>query len=156
MTMIDAHEHHQLGGPAAAEAARRLDDLGGQARYQGKVVLDRHRLLRIMKKNDPAVYPGRYITCVHDHTKALCERAKRGGSEGLPDHGGCQPFACRNVALTAENTEALREEIRRLDARLAARPLLPPLLEHRVRSRRDEIDAFLTRNALPDDSHTSS
>ncbi|WP_394622409.1 hypothetical protein JNUCC0626_49625 (plasmid) [Lentzea sp. JNUCC 0626] len=156
MTMIDAHEHHHLGGPAATEAARRLDELGDQAHYQGKVVLDRHRLLRIMKKNDPGVYPGDYITCVHDHTKALCERAKRGRSEGLPDHGGCQPFACRNVALTAENTAALREEIRRLDGRLATSPPLPPLLHHRVLTRRNEIDVFLTRNALPHDPGASS
>lgn len=156
MTMIDAHEHHHLGGPAATEAAPRLDELGDQALYQGKVVLDRHRLLRIMKKNDPGVYPGEYITCVHDHTKALCERAKRGRSEGLPDHGGCQPFACRNVALTSENTAALHKEIRRLDARLATSPPLPPLLHHRVLSRRNEIDVFLIRNALPDEPHASS
>lgn len=156
MTMIDAHDHRHLGGPAATEAARRLDEFGDQARYQGKVVLDRHRLLRIMKKHDPGVYPGDYTTCVHDHTKALCERARHGRSERLPDHGGCKPFTCRNVALTSDNIAALREEIHRLDGRLATSPLLPPLLHHRVLTRRNEIDVFLAHNALPHDPGANS
>ena len=43
---------------------------------------------RLMARHDPAVYSGEYITCVHDHTKALCEKARHRRSEGLPDHGG--------------------------------------------------------------------
>lgn len=125
-TAIDAHEHTNITGPAAEEAARRLEDFSARARFQGKVVLDDNRLRRIMARHDPAVYPGEYITCVHDHTKALCEKARRSRGEGLPDHGGCKPLACRNVALTPENTTAWKREIDRIDHRLTSRPPLPP------------------------------
>jgi hypothetical protein len=146
LAMVDAHEHTELTGPAAAEAARRLEDFGHRARFQGTVVTDERRLKRIMKREDPAVYPGTFITCVHDHSKALCERARKGRFEGLPDHGQCQPLACRNVALTSNNTEAWRAELDRIDRRLAARPPLPPLMQHRLMSRRAEIEAFLNRD----------
>ncbi len=151
MAAIDAHEHTQLTGPAAEEAARRLESFGERARFQGTVVLDGNRLRRLMAKHDPAVYPGQYITCVHDHTKALCERA-RSRSEGLPDHGGCKPLACRNVALTPENTAAWQREIDRITRRLATRPALPPLLRHRLEARRTEITAFLLENSTTGES----
>ncbi|MGW7200262.1 hypothetical protein [Streptomyces chryseus] len=146
MAAIDAHEHTQLTGPAAGEAARRLEAFGTRTRFHGTVALDEMRLQRLMTRHDPAVYPGRYVTCVHDHTKALCEKARNRRSEGLPDHGGCKPLACRNVALTPENTAAWQHEINRLNQRLATRPPLPPLLHHRLEARRDEITAFLQRN----------
>jgi hypothetical protein len=146
MAAIDAHEHTSLTGPAAAEAARRLADFGAQARFHGNVVVDDKRLRRLMARHDPAIYPGQYITCVHDHTKALCEKARHRRGEGLPDHGGCKPLACHNVALTGENTAAWQREIDRIDQRLGSRPPLPPLLQHRLQARRTEIVAFLTRN----------
>jgi hypothetical protein len=99
-----------------------------------------------MDRHDPAVYPGQYVTCVHDHTKALCEKARNQRSELLPDHGGCKPLACHNVALTPANTAAWQREINRIDQRLATRPPLPPLLQHRLKARRTEITAFLKRN----------
>lgn len=116
------------------------------------MVLDDNRLRRIMTRHDPAVYPGEYITCVHDHTKALCEKARHGRGEGLPDHGGCKPLACRNVALTPENTAAWQREIDRIGRRLASRPLLPPLLRHRLEARRAEIVAFLARTTTTQES----
>jgi hypothetical protein len=146
---IEAHDHDQMVGPAAGEATRRREDLGERASFQGMVVLEPARLRRLMTKYDPAIYPGKYITCVHTHTKALCEKAKRGGSEGLPDHGGCQPLLCHNVALSTGNITSWREEITRIDRRLNARPPLPPLLEHRLRARKTEILTFLDRH-LPD------
>ncbi len=146
MAAIDAHEHASLTGPAAEEAARRLEAFGERARFQGIIVTDQARLRRLMNRHDPAIYPGEYITCVHDHAKALCEKARRGRGEGLPDHGGCKPLACRNVALAPENIAAWQREIDRIDTRLAARPPLPPLLRHRLQGRRAEITAFLTRN----------
>ncbi|MFD4578150.1 hypothetical protein ACFWNK_38380 [Streptomyces sp. NPDC058417] len=92
MEMIDAHEHTTLTGPSAEEVARRLGEFGERAQFKGQIALDKHRLLRIMKRHDPAIYPGEYITCVRDPAKALCEKAKHGGGEGLPDHGGCKPW----------------------------------------------------------------
>ncbi|WP_224282315.1 hypothetical protein [Streptomyces sp. LS1784] len=146
MAAIDAHEHTNLTGPAADEAARRLETFGARARFQGRVVLDESRLRRLMTRHDPAIYPGEYVTCVHDHGKALCERARHRRSEGLPDRGGCKPLACRNVALTPENAAAWQREIDRIDRRIASRPPLPPLLQHRLEARRAEITAFLHRN----------
>lgn len=146
MEMIEAHQHLDLAGPSAEEAARRLQDFGERAQFQGQVALDKHRLKRIMKRHDPAVYPGEYITCVNDPVKALCEKARRGNSEGLPSHGGCLPLACRNVALTAENTAAWQREIARIDKRLASRPTLAPRLRQRLQNRRAEVVEFLTAN----------
>ncbi|MFD7487738.1 hypothetical protein [Streptomyces mirabilis] len=146
IAMIDAHEHTDLTGPSSEEVARRLKDFGDRTQFQGQLALDRHRLKRIMKRHDPAVYPGEYITCVHDPAKALCERAQRGGSEGLPEHGGCKPLACRNVALTPQNVAAWTRELTRLEKRLASRPEMPPLLQHRLRQRHTEISDFLTAN----------
>ncbi|MET9834518.1 hypothetical protein ABZ078_35685 [Streptomyces sp. NPDC006385] len=61
----------------AAEAARRLEEFGQRTRFQGTVALDDRRPRRIMSRDDPAIYPGTYITCVHDPSKALCERAPK-------------------------------------------------------------------------------
>ncbi|MFF4512085.1 hypothetical protein [Streptomyces mirabilis] len=146
MEMIEAHQHLDLAGPSAEEAGRRLKDFGDRAQFQGQVALDKHRLKRIMKRHDPAIYPGEYITCVNDPVKALCEKARRGNSEGLPAHGGCLPLACRNVTLTPENVAAWQREIARIDKRLASRPTLAPRLHQRTQNRRAEIVEFLTSN----------
>jgi integrase len=146
MEMIEAHQYLDLAGPSAEEAARRLKDFGDRAQFQGQVGLDKHRLRRIMKRNDPAIYPGEYITCVNDPAKALCEKARRGNSEGLPYHGGCLPLACRNVALTPENVAAWQRVIARIDKRFAARPTLPPLRRQFLENRRAEVVEFLTTN----------
>ncbi|MEV7069182.1 hypothetical protein AB0N97_41505, partial [Streptomyces collinus] len=149
LTVIDAHEHTCLTGPAAAEAARRLEEFGQRTRFLGTVVLDDRRLRRIMNRDDPAVYPGTYITCVHDPAKALCERARQGAFEGLGDHPQCQPLACRNVALTRENTDAWRGEIELVDQRLTRRPPLPPLLQNRLLRRKHQIEDFLAAPQEP-------
>lgn len=145
MASIDAHQYTQFTGPAAGEAASRLEEFGERAGFGGKVVLDDRRLRRRMTRHDPAVYPGEYVTCVHDHSKALCEKARSRRSEGLPDHGGCKPLACRNVALTPDNIASWHSEIDKITERLAARPPLPPLLRHLLEDRRTEITAFLDR-----------
>ncbi|MEV7129680.1 hypothetical protein [Streptomyces sp. NPDC093260] len=145
----EAHEHTDFMGPAAEEVALRLQDFGERAQFQGQLALSKNRLLRIMRRHDPGVYPGIYITCVHDPAKALCEKARRGRGEGLPEHGGCQPLACRNVALTLENTQAWQRELDRIGRRLTSRPLLPPLVAHRLNQRRAEITQFLLSNGIP-------
>lgn len=149
MEMIEGHPHPELTGPSAAEAAVRLKDFAERAQYQGKIALDESRLKRIMKRDDPAIYPGEYITCVHSAPTALCEKAKRGRGEGLPDHGGCLPLACRNVALAPANTLAWQRELGRIERRLDDRPRLPPLLRARLIARHGEIAEFLTSNGIP-------
>jgi hypothetical protein len=140
LAIIDQHHHDQLTGPAADEALRRLEELGEHQRLAGQVVTDPRRLERLMKRHDPAIYPGKYVTCVYSHAKALC------GGSTQPDLSSCQPLRCRNVALTPGNRDALAEETASLDAALSATPALPPLLERRLRDRHQAIDAFLAGN----------
>jgi hypothetical protein len=72
LALIDQHDHGPLTGPAADEALRRLEELGEHQRLAGQVVTDPRRLERLMKRHDPAIYPGKYVTCVYSHAKALC------------------------------------------------------------------------------------
>lgn len=149
LAMVDQHQHHNLVGPAADEGARRLTELTGRARFNGIVITDRRRLDRLMRRDDPAIYPGKYVTCVHNHATALCQQ--RRDSEGAlrPDYGTCKPLSCRNVALTLDNVDHLRSEVVEIDRQTAARPALPPLFLHQLRRRRDEITAFLARHIQP-------
>ncbi|MFG2592359.1 hypothetical protein [Streptomyces sp. NPDC048438] len=131
LAMVDAPEHHQMEGPAAAVAARRLDALGRRADFTGQAVREPARLKRIMGKNDPAVYSGKFITCVRDPDKALCEKARTTAAEGLPEHGGCQPLTCHNVALTSVTRDQWQAELDAFTTRRRA-PLPPPPLLGRV------------------------
>lgn len=150
--MADAHEHKNLTGPAAAEAAARLESFAGAARFAGAVVTDPRRLARILDRADPGVYPGTYALCVHDRSKALCQTRTDTGGHDRPQTTGCQPLHCPNVALTSDNIDALHGEADRLTRRLGARPPLPPLLAHQLTRRVQEITAFLSRH---DPSHDS-
>ena len=140
LALIDQHDHGPLTGPAADEALRRLEELGEHQRLAGQVVTDPRRLHRLMQRHDPAIYPGKYVTCVHNHAKALC------GGDTRPDLASCQPLRCRNVALSPGNRDTLAEEITSLDTALTTVPALPPLLQHRLRDRRQAIADFLARN----------
>ncbi|HEY4850565.1 MAG TPA: hypothetical protein VII22_07200 [Streptosporangiaceae bacterium] len=140
LAMTDQHEHQQLTGPAATEAASRLASFATHTRFAGQVTTDPRRLARLMARHDPAIYPGEYVTCIYSHTKALCTR-----STG-PDLGSCRPLECRNAAFTTANRDALRDELARIDASLTRTPALPPYLQHTLASRRDAIAAFLAAN----------
>ncbi|MFI6048418.1 hypothetical protein ACIA8C_42885 [Nocardia sp. NPDC051321] len=146
LAMIDQHEHTNLAGPAAEEAAQRLEGFADRTHFQGKVITDEHRLRRLMTRDDPAVYPGKYVTCVHTHATALCQQRRDHGNKLRPDIATCKPLACRNVALTRDNIVNLRLEITRIADELDTRPLLPPLLRHQLQARRDDIKAFLDRH----------
>ncbi|ASR39967.1 hypothetical protein BAY61_32310 (plasmid) [Prauserella marina] len=154
LAMVDQHEHKNLAGPAADEAARRLEDFGDRARFAGKVITDRRRLDRLMNRGDPAIYPGKYVTCIHTHATALCQQRRDSDGALRPDHGTCKPLACRNVALTADNIDNLRDEAARIDRELQARPVLPPLVTHQLRTRATEIETFLARHTRPDTEDT--
>ncbi|MEH1130418.1 hypothetical protein [Micromonospora sp. CPCC 206061] len=143
LAMIDALDHTDLQGPAADEADRRLKDFASQARFQGSGITDQRRLLRLMRRDDPAIYPGAYVTCVSDPAKALCRRGETAGQH--PDLNACRPLDCRNVALTANNTTAWQAEIDNIGRRLQSRPPLPPLLHHQMSDRLDELTKFLAR-----------
>ncbi|MGH3543439.1 MAG: hypothetical protein ACRDTO_13935, partial [Mycobacterium sp.] len=69
--MTTRHEHHELAGPAAVEAERRrLAELDRHGHFEGQVVTDPRRLARILRRNDPQVYPSQYVLCVFDPVKA--------------------------------------------------------------------------------------
>jgi hypothetical protein len=146
LAMTTSHHHPALTGPAADEATRRLTDLADRAGFAGTVITDTARLTRLMQRCDPHIYPGTYITCIFDPTKAMCQpRPDRHGTT-RPTATSCQPLDCRNTALTAHNRDALHAEADRIDTDLAHRPALPPLLVHRLTARRDKITEYLTRH----------
>lgn len=145
LAIIDRHEHENLAGPAAGEAASRLRDFGQRARFRGTVVTDDRQLQRLMLRDDPAIYPGTYATCVYNPGRALCEQQHDSRGTPRPAPGHCRPLECRNTALTAGNTTALRGEITTITRQLASRPALPPLLRARLTARRDQITEFLSR-----------
>ncbi|WP_189160688.1 hypothetical protein [Lentzea pudingi] len=147
LAMTDAHEHAGLAGPAAEEAARRLGDFAATARFSGTVLTDARRLERLMRRHDPAIYPGTFATCVFNPDKALCQQHRDTRGTTHPIVGNCQPLECANVALTADNLDALQLELDQITAELSARPGLPPLLVHRLRDRHEQITQYLDRHA---------
>lgn len=63
----------------------------------------------------------------------------------LPD---CQPLKCRNVALTAENRDALNNWLTSIDKTLAS-GVLAPYVRDRLEHRRAEVAQLLAANAAP-------
>ena len=139
----------RITGPAAEEAEARLAALESEVHFHGKVITDTKRLARYMKRHDPHIYPGEFVTCVHNPDRALCRRDSNGG----PSLADCQPFRCRNVALTEENTDALLAWLKRLEDTLAKRTVLAPYLRHRLEERRTELITFLQANDIPTHKH---
>ncbi len=113
--MVEGHQHQHrhrfLGGPAAEEARTRLEEFSRHAGagFAGMAVTDPRRLQLIMRRHDPGIFPGEFVTCVFNPDKALCLRPQ--ADEQGPD---CKPLACRNVALTPANPTAWREQLARL------------------------------------------
>jgi hypothetical protein len=81
MTDQHQHQHHQLTGPAAAEAAARLRAFAG---FAGQVSTDPRRIARLMASHDPAIYPGEYVTCIYSHPPGTVRPQRRSRSRRLP------------------------------------------------------------------------
>jgi integrase len=147
LDLADTHRHDNLVGPGAQEATHRLSEFGIHTDgFAGTVISDERRLARLMKRHDPGIYPGTYVTCVYSHDKALCRPTTDTAGNVLPELGDCKPLACRNVALTSDNVAAWRAELDDISHQLSRRPRLPPLLEHRLDQRRQAITVFLNRH----------
>jgi integrase len=142
LAMIDLNEHTRLTGPAADEAERRLGDMGSNPTFAGTVTTDRKRFLRLIEVHAPAIYPGKYSTCVYDPDKAQCLK-KAGVDSATPELANCKPLTCRCVALTGENVQTWQDELAAIEKDLATGPLLPPLLAMRLKGRRDKVAHFL-------------
>ncbi|MDZ8162160.1 hypothetical protein [Microbacterium aquimaris] len=141
LAMIERNDHFQLGGPAANEAYVRLRDMGAEQTFAGTVQTDPRRFVRLLNARGPEVYPGRYVTCVFDHAKAQCHASANG-----PDLPSCQPLTCQNVALSQDNVDVWQTEVAQIDADLAHRPALPPLLVDRLEKRRAQIRRLFEGN----------
>jgi hypothetical protein len=102
-----------------------------------------------MRRQDPAIYPGTFATCVFNPDKALCQQQRDSHGTVHPSLGTCRPLECANTALTSDNIDALRHERDQITDELALRPELPPLLVHRLRTRHEQITQFLDRH-LPE------
>lgn len=99
-----------------------------------------------MARHDPHVYPGRFVTCVHNPDRALCHN----GSAASPSPGDCQPLACRNVALTDANTAEWRQHLADIDHALEEEPdVLAPYVRARLAQRRATIAKLLTEEPHP-------
>lgn len=70
-----------------------------------------------MKRHDPAIYPGTYVTCVYRHDKALCRRGSE-IADPTPELADCNPLTRRNIALTTDNISARNKEVGRVDRQL--------------------------------------
>ncbi|KMS80287.1 hypothetical protein ACH49_08390 [Streptomyces leeuwenhoekii] len=140
--MVDRHEHERLCGPSADEARIRLDKFGDRVRFLGKTP-DDDQMKKLMERNDPRVYPGRFVTCTDNPNRRLCRLP--GENDTTPDPGQCKPLACRNVALTDTNIQAWLQRLAERDARLQAADVLAPRIRVRLEEDRAEIRAFLAR-----------
>lgn len=134
----------RLTGPAGAEAEQRLAAFARHALFEGQVVTDEARLLRIMKRHDPAIYPGTFVTCVYNPDRAVC-RPPADTSE-QPELGDCRPLACRNTALPPDNRDAHARHVADLDSALAQGDRLAPYIRHRLQQQRQDTVDFLTRH----------
>ena len=152
LAMIENYEHLDLRGPAAGEAEERLTNLERCRAYTSSVVTDPRRLRRIMRSEDPHIYLGHFVTCVYNPDKALCRRQlAAAGDQTVPDLANCRPLQCRNVALTADNLQALTRQLHQLDAHLAAADLLAPFVAHRLTEQRRDLAALLDAATAPEE-----
>ncbi len=157
LAMVEGYEHQQLVGPAAQEAKARLEEFGRQAGFAGLVVTDERRLQLIMRRHDPNIHPGKFVTCIHNPDKALCWRPQgngQGNRQG-PVLADCKPLACRNVALTTANLTAWREHLARLNQALSSAEVLAPYLRHRLAEQRDQVARFVDENGHRETDHTA-
>ena len=143
--LIVNHDCHPLIGPAAEEAEIRLAEFERHVQFHGKAFNDAKRLKRHMDRHDPHIYPGSFVTCVHNADRALCHRGDGEDGPSLPD---CVPLRCRNVALTEENVKAFVDYLATMNRTLANSDAMAPFLRHRLEQRRAELARFLAANGV--------
>jgi len=98
------------GGMHQQEATRWLEEFADNARFAGTVLTDAHRLKRLMRRHDSAIYPGAFATWVFNPDKALCQQHRDSHGTTHPVQGTCRPLECGNVALSSDNIDALRRD----------------------------------------------
>ena len=148
LTDIATTYPHDLTGPAAEEARRRLDVLTANPDFPGLVLADPVRTRRFLARHEPDIYPGTYATCVFTAATARCLPPSRAAASTVPALERCHPLECANVTLTSSNTAALRREHDRLENALTDPTLLPPLLAHRLRRRQHDVARLLAGTSM--------
>lgn len=138
LELVERNDHLHLGGPGAGEARARLAEFKANGVFAGTVQTDPRRFLRLLKSRGPEVYPGQYVTCTFDASKAQCHKTTSG-----PDLQSCQPTSCQNVALSADNMKTWQAELALIDADLVQLPALPPALVEQLKRRRTRVLALL-------------
>ena len=141
--MVTTGQYEQLTGPAAAEATKRLDEFARHVVFDGRVITDRKRMQRVLKKHDHRLHFGEFVTCVYNRDRAMCHHTDAGDGPSLPD---CLPLKCRNVALTADNRAEIAQHLAELDDLIADSHSWAPYVLSRVRERRDEVAEFLHKH----------
>ena len=150
LAMTEGHQHQQLQGPAADEAHTRLTNFQRSVAYAGSVVTDPKRLTKIMARHDPNIHLGTFVTCVYNPDKALCRRRLTDErATPSPDLATCEPFRCRNVALTPQNVNALTTHQTNLRKHLQNAELLAPYVLHRLEAQHRELVDFLASIDTP-------
>ncbi|MFI5593715.1 hypothetical protein ACIA5G_52445 [Amycolatopsis sp. NPDC051758] len=148
LTDIATTYYHDLAGPAAEEARRRLDVLTANPDFPGLVLADPVRARRFLARHEPDIYPGTYATCVFTAATARCLPPSRAAASTVPALERCHPLECANVALTPGNAAALQREHDRLESALTDPASLPPLLAHRLRRRQHDIARLLASKSM--------
>lgn len=124
----------------ASQNAARLEKFGDRIRFLGKTP-DEAQLRKLMKRSDPRIYTGTFVTCSDNPDRRLCRPPA--DSAQAPALNSCQPLACNNAAFTEDNRAAWRHRLALLDVQLARGDILAPLVRDRLVRRRDEIASFL-------------
>jgi hypothetical protein len=93
-----------------------------------------------MRRHDPNLFPGKFVTCVFNPDRALCLRP-RAAQNGPPLDD--------NVAVTPANQAAWHAHLARIDQALESAEVLAPDLRHRLQQQREQIIRFLAENNHP-------
>ena len=100
----------------ASQNAARLEKFGDRIRFLGKTP-DEAQLRKLMKRSDPRIYTGTFVTCSDNPDRRLCRPPA--DSAQAPALNSCQPLACNNAAFTEDNRAAWRHRLALLDVQLA-------------------------------------
>ncbi|WP_372672731.1 hypothetical protein [Amycolatopsis kentuckyensis] len=158
LAMATEHDHPSLTGPAAPEATWRLDTFADA--FAGSVVTDPRRLKRILRRADPAVYPGKYVTCVFKPDTALlpqeacCRIAPQPGSvpaTGLRERRAHQCEPRRAMRRGAPHRARTRKKTHS-SAAAAAPPHRATRPHHRVPEPSRHGDVMTRHSCLPTDN----
>jgi hypothetical protein len=101
-----------------------------------------------MRRHDPNVFPGEFVTCVFNPDKALCLRPQ--ADTTTPALADCKPLTCRNVALTGDNRAAWRRHLNRLEQALGE-STLAPYVRSRLHEQHRDIARFLDADGDPNE-----